>query len=526
MASLQLTPDDCADLKRRGIPQAEVERQLALFRQSLPPVRLLRPCTVGDGIVGIVEPELGELRALHDEAQAAGRITKFVPASGAATRMFRDLVYFLDGPGAGASWSAIRHDADRGDSAAATLVQFLAQVERFAFHGCLERRLEQRGSELSRLARSGDYAPVLAALLRPAGMDYERLPKGLLEFHAYPDDTRTPFEEHLVEAAHYARDAAGRCRLHFTVSPEHRERFEALAATEVPFYANKFGATFEIDWSAQKPSTDTIAVSPDDVPLRDDAGRLVFRPGGHGALIENLADLDADLVLIKNIDNVQPDHLKGATLTWKRTLVGFALRLERRAHELLRRLRAEALDLALLDSAAEFAGSRLAAALNGRLDTRTPEARRAWLIDRLSRPLRVCGVVRNTGEPGGGPFWVRGRDGSVSLQIVEGAQIDLKAADQRAIFEASTHFNPVDLVCALRAGDGRPYDLHAFIDPSVAIVTTKSSAGRTVKALERPGLWNGAMAGWNTVFVEVPLETFTPVKTVLDLLRPEHQPAP
>jgi hypothetical protein len=430
--------------------------------------------------------------------------------------MFRDLLKYQKSPGRDAPWSTVTERAANGDPSARATVRFMEQRTRFAFWQELRGIL---GAE-----RDDALVPVLDALLSPSGLGYEKLPKGLLKFHAYPDGARTPFEEHLVEAVDYTRSADGGCSLHFTVSSEHLERFRRLDAEVRGQYERRLDATFDVAYSIQKPSTDTLAVDPSNRPFRDEKGRLVFRPGGHGALIENLADLDADLVYVKNIDNVQPDDRRPPVSRWKRVLGGYLVKLQRSVAEITDRLHQDAPSADLLSRAFRFVGTRLQVELNGRLDNRAPEARRRWLLDRLARPIRVCGVVPNTGEPGGGPFWVRDRDGSVTLQIVETAQIDLDDPEQREILSASTHFNPVDLVCGLRDAGGRAYDLQRFIDPEAVIVTEKSHGGRELRALERPGLWNGAMAGWNTVFVEIPLETFTPVKTVLDLLRPEHQP--
>lgn len=512
-----LTPADLEQLARRGIPEAEARRQLDLLRDPPGFARLVRPCAVEDGIVRLAPDQLPRLYELHAGAAQAGRFRKFVPASGAASRMFRDLLHFQRGPGRQENWNAICEAAGAGDLRAGALVEFIDNLDRFAFREAL-------GEVLDRQAASGGHLDILDALLDSEGLDYDDRPKGVLLFHEYPNGCRTPFEEHLVEAAEYARDGEGRCRLHFTVSSEHRAMFHELLDASGQRLERLFEARFEVGFSTQKPSTDTLAVGPDDRPLRDTDGRLLFRPGGHGALIENLDDLGGDLVYVKNIDNVQPDHRKPLAGEWKRALGGYLVALQDEVRRQLERLRGPQGTETVLAETMRFAGSRLQVELNGRLDRLSPADRRAWLIRRLDRPLRVCGVVPNRGEPGGGPFWVRDRDGAVSLQIVEGAQIDPHDDGQQAILRGSTHFNPVDLVCAVRDARDRPYDLNAFIDPGAAIVSEKSDRGRELKALERPGLWNGAMAGWNTVFVEVPLETFSPVKTVLDLLREEHQP--
>jgi len=429
--------------------------------------------------------------------------------------MFRDLLIYQRGPRKDSSWGAVRRDAEAGDAHARSLVSFVEELPRFAFH-----------DELREAAGADDepaFTSLLDALLGPAGLGYDQLPKGLLKFHAYPDRSRTPFEEHLVEAAEYACGADGVCRLHFTVSREHLERFRALFREVGEPYGRRLGARFEVAFSVQKPSTDTLAVDLENRPFRDEHGRLVFRPGGHGALIENLNDLGADLVYIKNIDNVQTDTARPLVSRWKRLLGGYLIKLEQRTREIVDRLESDSPPPDLLEQAFRFAETGLQVHLDGRTDRGSPEARRRWLLDRLARPIRVCGVVANTGEPGGGPFWVRDREGVVLPQIVETAQIDPHDSEQQAVLTRSTHFNPVDLVCGLRDAEGRPHDLRRFIDHDAVMISHKSHAGRDLKALERPGLWNGAMAGWNTVFVETPLEAFTPVKTVLDLLRPEHQ---
>jgi len=419
-----LTAADRAAIESHGLTEAEVARQLALLREPPAPQRLARAATAGDGVVRLEEREHAELLALADEAARAGRLTKFIPASGAASRMFASLL-------AGAPESPEKR-------------RFLENADVFAFSG-----------DLDRLAST---------------------PKGLLPFHRYKEDSRTAFEEHLFEAAGTVRDAAGICRVHFTVSPEHRGAFEAKLAEVRPRVERATGARFDVTFSEQAPSTDTIACGADGELFRKASGALLFRPGGHGALLKNLSDVarrGGDVVLVKNIDNVVPDARRGPTLLWKRLLTGLLMQIERGSPR--------------------------------------------------HRPIRVCGVVRNEGEPGGGPFWVSGPGGE-SVQIVESAQVDLKDAAQARIWNSATHFNPVDLACSLRDGAGKPFELSRFVDEDAVFVAEKTHDGKPLKALERPGLWNGAMAFWETVFVEVPKETFAPVKTVLDLLRPEHRP--
>ncbi len=506
MAAQQFSEIDLTVLRERGVSAEEAERQLGLLRRPPAHVRLDRPCTLGDGIEAIAPREVPDLLARHEAAARAGRLTKFVPASGAATRMFQDLLELLD--------------AERGGDPALAL-ELLSEIPRLPFREHLRDALARSGQDLDELAAGGAFLEILGALLGPGGLDFAALPKGLLPFHSYREGSRTAFEEHLVEAAGTVRGADGTCRLHLTVSPEHLGRFRDLLREAGPRHERRLGARFDVSFSLQKPSTDTIAVEPDGKPLRDGRGRLLLRPSGHGALIENLNDLGGDVVLIKNIDNVQPDRLRDATLEWKRILVGRLVEIE----ALVRRY-ATALEPgagpALLREAEGFVRTRLRRESPAGAED---EARRRWLLDALSRPLRVCGGVRNTGEPGGCPFWVREEGGGTSLQIVDSAEVDRSSAAQRAILATSTHFNPVDLICGVRDAFGRPFDLRAFVNPDAVIVARKFQAGRELLALERPGLWNGAMARWNTVFVEVPPATFTPVKTVFDLLRPEHQPA-
>ena len=518
-----LTPKDISALGERGIELAEVERQLELFRRPTRYAALARPCVVGDGITAIAEADREALAERHDRAAADGRCLKFVPASGAASRMFKDLLYFTRGEGRGTDWDGVRELSGRGHAAAQALMRFHDHVQRFAFHDDLQASLHEDGKQLSDLLREGRVDAVLDRLLGTPGLGYASRPKGLLKFHRYDEGARTSFEEHLVEGASVVADGDGCCRLHFTVSPDHMAGFQELLESMGPALGERHGVRYEVGFSTQKPSTDTLAVDLDNQPFRSESGSLLFRPGGHGALIENLADLRGDVVFVKNIDNIQPDHAKPTAVLWKKVLCGFLLELQDATFALAARLRDEEATTALIDESQQFLRTRLNVELE--LPTGDNEACRDRLLDRLYRPLRVCGVVANTGEPGGGPFWVRGDDGVVSLQIVEKAQIDPGSESQQEMLHRSTHFNPVDLVCAVRDDSGRPFDLHDYIDESAVMIATKSAEGRELKALERPGLWNGGMARWNTAFVEVPLETFTPVKTVLDLLRPEHQPA-
>ena len=515
---------DRAELAARGIAEAEAGRQLELLGRGPRYQRLVRPATVGDGIRRLGVADADVLRGEHELAAREGRLLEFVPASGAASRMFQELLWYQRGPGRDHDWTRVGDEARRGDPRAAVLVRFVESVERFAFAGELEEELARRGEALGRLVARGDWRPILDALLDERGLDLDARPKGLIPFHTIGERARMPLDEHLDEAAAYVRDGEGRCRLHFTVSPEHLVAFEARLARVEQAFAARHGVRYEVGFSVQSPATDTLAADACGRPLRDSGGKLVFRPGGHGALIANLNELGGDLVYVKNIDNVQPVRRRAPATASRLRLGGLAARLSRMIHDHLGRLRESTSGDGAVTAALEFARTQLGLDAATLERAGTPGERRDRLVELLDRPLRVCGVVENTGEPGGGPFWVRDPDGAVRLQIVERAQVDPDDREQQAILAGSTHFNPVDLVCAVRGADGKPYPLGRFIDHDAVIVTRKSQGGHDLLALERPGLWNGAMAGWTTVFVEVPLETFTPVKTVLDLLRAEHQP--
>ncbi len=507
--------EDLAQLAARGIDAAEAARQLALLANPPAAARLARPCTPGDGVQVLEEAQLAALEAIHAQASRAGRVQAFVPASGAATRMFKDLLAAMAAQG---DWRPAETlaAAAAGVAEAHALQAFVEGLDRFAFRDELAAAIAPCGTLLEELAARGPWRVIAEALLFEPGLGYANSPKGLLAFHRDGANARTPFEEHLVEAATLTRDTPGVCRLHFTVSSEHRERFQALLARSAPRYGERLGVRYDVNFSEQHPATDTIAAHPDGGPFRGADGSLLFRPSGHGALLRNLGDLasnGADLVFLKNIDNVTVDRLREPTARWSAVVVGLAADLSAQAHAWCARLEHEG--AAAAGPACEFASQALGVS--------EPPADVTALIALLDRPLRVCGMVRNTGEPGGGPFWVHGTNGGITRQIVESAEVDEADASQMAILRSATHFNPVFLACALRDRHGRAHDLDRYVDPRAVIITRKSSGGQELLALERPGLWNGAMAHWNTVFVEVPLTVFQPVKTLLDLLRPEHQ---
>ena len=486
-----LSASDLLQLSARGIRPEEINQQVDYFKQGFPWMNLEKSATIGDGIVRFSDADLASHIERFESRRSSLNLLKMVPASGAATRMFKSLFEYI-------SSGQPNKESDL----------FFSQKESFAFY-----------EELASIAPDGSSeVDVLKVLLGASGMEYGSLPKGLLKFHQYPAGARTPLEEHLVEAAEYASDGQ-KARLHFTVSPEHRGRFEALVAQLSPIWSSHFGIEFEVTFSEQKPATDTVAVNMDNSLFREDDGSLLFRPAGHGALLENLNDLSADIIFIKNIDNVVPDHLKQATIQYKKALAGLLLWILEGISYLEMRLKGE-LKPALIEEALLEIKTYLGFEVSGDFAFLSLDAQAAALLEILGRPTRICGVVKNTGEPGGGPFWCQDAVGNLTLQLVESAQVDMSNESQKALFAGSTHFNPVDLVCATRGKD-----LLAYRDMSTGFITEKTKDGKSLKAQELPGLWNGAMANWNTLFVEVPLETFNPVKTVTDLLRPAHQNA-
>lgn len=508
---IMFTYEDKVTLSDRGVSESQVIEQLECFKKGFPYLMLDGPASITNGIVRANDMLLEKAEADWNEyLKANHRIVKFVPASGAASRMFKNLFEFLTGG----------HDEPLTDFEHV----FFNHIEFFGFYSSLnEKCIELYGKDIAALMEETRYREVVAALLNPEGLNFGQLPKGLLLFHLYADDTvRTPLEEHLVEGALYARDANNNVRVHFTVSPEHRELFKARVDAVVLLYEEEFGVKYDITFSEQKASTDTVAADMNNELFRDTDGSLVFRPGGHGALIENLNDLDADVVFIKNIDNVVPDRLKDDTVAYKKLLAGILVSLQEKAFAYLRRLDENNCTEEELQEMVDFLQNQLYCK-HPDIKTLKGDVLIAYLKKKFNRPMRVCGMVQNVGEPGGGPFMAYNTDGTVSLQILESSQIDMDNPVKKAMFLDGTHFNPVDLVCSLKNYKGEKFNLPEYVDKSTGFISSKSKGGRSLKALELPGLWNGAMSDWNTVFVEVPLTTFNPVKTVNDLLRDQHQ---
>jgi len=507
-----LTDKDLQQIQKRGSNSETVKNQIENFKEGFPYLKVEGAATIENGIIQLDEEGVRKRAELYDQRIESGvKPLKFVPASGAASRMFKALFEALE---------ACRESGNQEEVLAqySAARNFLANKEKFAFFDDLKKVLEKENAPEG-CSSWIDY------LLNENGLNYGSLPKGLLKFHKYEDGERSPFEEHLVEGALYGKDKNNVVRLHFTVSPEHQAGFKELFEKVKGDYEKLLGVTFEVSFSLQKPSTDTIAVDMNNEPFREDDGSLLFRPGGHGALIENLNDLDADVIFIKNIDNVVPDDRKQTTVDYKKALAGVLLRYQEKMFQYQKALNERhpaALDSGFLAEASNF--------LESTLNIQPPESQYYtekeelyhYLREKYNRPLRVCGMVKNEGEPGGGPFLAKNPDNTISLQIVESSQIDPKSVQQQNIVKNATHFNPVDLVCATKSYKGEKYDLTRFTDPATGFISKKSKDGKDLKAQELPGLWNGAMNNWNTLFVEVPVETFNPVKTVNDLLREEH----
>ena len=475
------TKEDLQQIEQHGLSVAQVEQQIENFRQGFPYLKIVRAAAAGDGVLVLDEEAIARAEARYEAAASTSKVVKFVPASGAATRMFKELFEYVN-----------------DDKRTPGIDKLLDNIEKFAFW-----------PELSKYIMPDSPDEEIVEMIIKGGLNYGSKPKGLVTFHSYPDGARKAVEEHLVEGAMYAR-SGDEVYIHFTVSAEHMGGFwDVLGATQ-PIYEERYGVKYNISFSVQKPSTDTIAVNPDNTPFRTDEGKLLFRPAGHGALIENLNDIAADVIFVKNIDNVTTDARRGDTITYKKALAGVLLSLQQQVFAYLHLLENGGADLAEI---ANFVEQKLCVKLPADYTEQT-------LKELLNRPIRVCGVVRNQGEPGGGPFWVEGEDGTRSLQIAESSQI---APEDMHLMQSATHFNPVDLVCAVRNYKGEKFNLLNYVDHKTGFISMKSKNGIDIKVLELPGLWNGAMSDWNTIFVEVPIETFNPVKSVNDLLRDQHR---
>ena len=512
------TPQDLEQMSAHGISREKVEQQIEYFKSGFPALDIVQCATIGKGIVRMDDEQVEKYVKLYQDACHSKKIVKFVPASGAATRMFKDLFVFIEKFPA----SEMGFEEFTAANKLGSVKSLMEKIRNIAFFPELKAIYEAAGDDIEKHIESGDYLDIARKILLEEGLGYGSLPKGLISFHSYPQKARKAAEEQLAEGVQYAIGAHREVNLHFTVSAEHEALFEALVRSVKPALEKDEHITLNASFSQQAKSTDTIAVDMENKPFRKDDGSLVFRPGGHGALIENLNTIDADVIFIKNIDNVVPDSLKKPTITYKEAVAGLLLEMQETAHR-YRHILDMGIDKEAMESLEKYVEDVLCHSLPTAYSSWNDDEKKDYMRAFLSRPMRVCGMVKNEGEPGGGPFWVREKDGSVSLQVVESAQIDMSDPAKKAIFDASTHFNPVDLVCAVKDYKGEKIDLTDYIDHMAGFISHKSLSGRDLKALELPGLWNGAMSRWITVFVEVPIETFNPVKTVNDLLRAAHQ---
>jgi hypothetical protein len=491
---------DSADerqLQERGLTINDALQQIHQFTHDTQPARLDRACTVGDGILSLSGSDCFAYQRIYETERVRKSLLKFVPASGAASRMFKHLY----------NYSA--------DNVSELTEEFIINFRRFPFRSSLKQAMAEKGLDLDAMEADNKWNEIFDFMLMPHGLHYDDQLKGLVVFHAYQEEIRTAFDEHLHEAMGYAKQHDGSCRLHFTLAPHHIERVTAYFDQKLKQFDYDH---FEISYSTQSSATDTLALTKDNAPFRDEHGQLMFRPSGHGALIRNLQQLDADVIFIKNIDNVTTQHQLDQTIVYKQVLAGLLLDLRNKINHLLEGLEQD--KESALEEALEFIQAWFQPSLPLGMSR---EQLSQYATLKLDRPLRVCGMVRNEGEPGGGPFWVRMQGGYISKQIVEKSQVDLNDVQQSKILASSTHFNPVDIVCSIKNRAGENYQLDEFIDYTSGFISEKFAQGQVIKALEWPGLWNGAMALWNTVFVEVPVSTFNPVKTVNDLLRPGHQ---
>ncbi|MCD6367238.1 MAG: DUF4301 family protein [Bacteroidales bacterium] len=503
------TEQDKLLFKQKGISQEIIEKQLQIFKNGIPYPEITASATVGNGILKLNKEAEDKFISFYDNFMCKNKVQKFVPASGAASRMFKDLFAFLND-----------ENATIADEKYGAVKRFFDNIRKFAFYNDLETIVSEEKLSMVGLLQQQDYKTILDFFLTDKGLNYGQLPKGVLAFHQYGDDYRTALEEHLVEGAHYA-NKNGETNIHFTVSPAHKELFEQVVSNAIGMLSATFQTRFNINYSTQLSATDTIAVDKDNRPFRNADGSLLFRPGGHGALIYNLNELPGDLIFIKNIDNVVPDHLKGETIRYKMLLAGILTKFRLKLHTFMDLLDSDIDDSLLVDDLEKML-------LEHHIFDKLPEVpkdeKRTFYLSYLDKPIRVCGMVKNEGEPGGGPYWVKSKNGDFSsLQILESSQINMVDQIQRAIMLQATHFNPVDLVCWLRDYNNRRFDLTEFVDEDTYFISEKSKDGKKLKALELPGLWNGGMENWLTIFVEVPIITFNPVKTINDLLRKQHQ---
>ncbi len=500
-------------IKNKGLTEYEIEEQVNRFKIGFPSIQITKAATISNGIKVLKEKKLYEMIDCYEKQSKRLKKIKFVPASGAASRMFKDLFEVMNNYNESEEdYLKIMANREFG-----SIYYICHNICNFAFFSDLKKVIEKKGSSFEEISKKKDVLAFLKNLLTEQGLNYASLPKGLLKFHRCDDGEKTPVEEHMIEGALYA-SSNKKVKIHFTVSENHLQLFKDHINDIKEKYETKFKVKYTIDFSLQKQNTDTIAVDLKNEPFRNSNGELVFRPGGHGALIQNLMNLDADIVFVKNIDNVIQSRLQEDTVKYKKALAGILIQTRNSSFEWVKKLKKKR-NTKYIEDASLFVRRYLGVSFPDSYVLFSNDKKVEFLLTKLDRPIRVCGMVRNEGEPGGGPFWVENSDGSNALQIVESSQID---ESKKSLMKKATHFNPVDLVCSITNYKGKKFNLNNFIDTETGFISVKSYEGKELKALELPGLWNGAMANWNTLFVEVPITTFSPVKTINDLLKTEH----
>jgi hypothetical protein len=501
---MTFSPEDIRQIENHGLQRSDVEDHLLRYRRGANFLKLNRPCDLADGILSLTATQRNRLIRKFENEAANFRLLKFVPASGAASRMFAD-------------WFAA---ADQGRSGAPPLDRsILRDLKKMPFHSLIANN--DYGHIL---LRQKNIVALLDFILLPSGLNYGSLPKALIPFHSYGKrEKRTALEEHLYEGARYLRNAGDICRLHFTVSQEHVHAIEERIKDMRKRFERLMDVCYEIDLSIQSKATDILAVDEKNRPVRDGRGRLIFRPGGHGALLQNLNDLEADFIFVKNIDNIVPAPFLETIVPFKKMLGGLAIQIQKSIFMILEDMEKTGFCRDQLDAAETFCRRKLNVIFPPGFTRFSNAKRKQHLFSLLNRPLRICGMVRNLGEPGGAPCWVTGKDGMQTVQIVESAHVDKANPEQQTIWRRTKYFNPVDMVCCIRNYRKEKFELSNFVDKNAYLISTKTEKGKKIKAQELPGLWNGGMAYWNTIFVRLPLAAFNPVKTVYDLLRPEHQ---
>lgn len=504
---------DLALLQEKGLTVEVLDQQISYFKNGIDFVNIIRPAIPGEGISVLNDQEVMFYADLFDKKMQDFSLTRFIPASGAASRMFKALFEALE--------HLMGKDSDTEEllSSSKDLSMFFQNIEEYPFYDDLEHFLPE-SIDYQSLKRN-DLILILKNLLESEGLNYGSMPKGLLKFHSYEKGNKTAFEEHFYEALRYLKNKTSDLKLHFTVSPEHRQLFSELSEKLCTFFEKENRVHFKIGFSEQKSATDTIAVDTQNEIFRNEDGSMLFRPGGHGALLENLNDLKEKIVFIGNIDNISPERAVSNRVKYKKLLGGFLIEKIGITHSLLKQLSKSEISDELREKAIEFIREISPESVNELL-VMDEDDFKSHCHKILNRPVRICGMVKNVGEPGGGPFWVKNKRGELSKQIIESSQINMDNTEQKSHFQSATHFNPVDLACYIYDYTGKKFDLLDFRDPDMGFISKKSQGGKDLKALELPGLWNGAMAGWLTWFVDVPIETFTPVKTVFDLVREAH----